>query len=146
MANASEMMPFRVICEIRVRQKSCVKREYFYICVFPDTTQALDRVFQPQITQIFSPRMLSHVYLPYTFLAGAILSGQTHKSRIRVIGAGQTHQKYLQKSSIYYHRISYLFTRISLISQKARRFARACRRSPSVFSRMAHTSVSACDS
>ena len=30
MANASEMMRFRVICEIRVRQKSCVKREYFY--------------------------------------------------------------------------------------------------------------------
>ncbi len=26
MANASEMMRFRVICEIRVRQKSCVKR------------------------------------------------------------------------------------------------------------------------
>ena len=30
MANASEMMRFRVICEISVRQKSCVKREYFY--------------------------------------------------------------------------------------------------------------------
>ena len=30
MANASEMMRFRVISEIRVRQKSCVKREYFY--------------------------------------------------------------------------------------------------------------------
>ena len=30
MANASEMMRFRVICEIRVRQKSSVKREYFY--------------------------------------------------------------------------------------------------------------------
>ena len=64
----------------------------------------------------------------------------------RLCHPGQTHQKYPRGFHLLSSRNQpIILTRISQISQKARRFARACRRSPSVFSRMAHTSVSACD-
>ena len=67
-------------------------------------------------------------------------------STFHYLRAGQTHQKHPRGFHLLSSRNqSIILTRISQISQKARRFARACRRSPSVFSRMAHTSVCACD-
>ena len=56
MANASEMMRFRVICEIRVRQKAAWNGNIF-IMRFPCSTQQGKRIIVPSESAIdFSKR------------------------------------------------------------------------------------------
>ena len=63
MANASEMMRFRVICEIRVRQKSCVKREYFYNAFSLVLTVGVDHVLVCRQKKAGVEKRISHILL-----------------------------------------------------------------------------------
>ena len=86
MANASEMMRFRVICEIRVRQKSCVKREYFYnayslVIMCSSLSLRRETIFSQRRDNIISAERSS--CLRGETRISANISGNTHYNPIR---------------------------------------------------------------
>ena len=81
MANASEMMRFRVICEIRVRQKSCVKREYFYNAFSLKLLK--NRAIDGDHSRICSPT--------FTRMVATIHADGRHQSHMNPCKTGNTH-------------------------------------------------------
>ena len=145
MANASEMMRFRVICEIRVRQKAAWNGNIF-IMRFPCNAQSPITVTAVAVSchrgDWYTPPRWCYcaTAVAYFFHRGDVL--------ISIHSPGKTHYKIALKwclnnlcpigsslANIWFH------TDLTNLTEAASHKARSLSASPSVFSRMANASV-----